>query len=468
MGGHRILLLLALIVPSFALAQTWSIQAVDVSNARAGSTSLALDVSGGQSYPLIAYFGAPRNLKAGLFNQNTKIWGLASIDAGGEFSSADLDALGVLHVAYLDGGTGDLKYWRLSGGGGSIQIVDTNAGSVNSIRATATGTPRVSYWRANTGIISTPDRLKLADYNGSGWSPSFADPTPPRGRYNSLTLDGAGNPLVAYYDAGPLAPPDLYSRRLRFAFRNSGNWTYDIIDSVGDPGRFNSLQLFGSPAALPRVSYIAGSSTLRFAQQTIGGVWQLQDVASVGVGISSMTSLAIDQAGNPHIAYFDATKDSAMYASRTGVSTWTVVGVDAVGAGGGYCSLRLDTQFSPNRPIISYYDATSQSVKVAYGGYADIDADGIPDQYDPHPSDPDFNNNGIPDGKEGGVALGASGPGTARLGDEPIFGCGTLAALYAGRPPRNGPPPAADLLVLLGPAAYVLYRRARTRSSARA
>src|SRR6185436_12220412 len=168
MGGRPILLLLALLVPSLALAQTWSIQAVDVANAKAGSTSLALDVSGGQSYPLVAYFGAPRNLKAGLFNQNTKTWGLATIDAGGEFSSADLDALGVLHVAYLDGGTGDLKYWRLSGGS-SIQLVDTNAGSVNSIRATAAGTPRVSYWRANTGSISTPDRLKLADYNGSGW-----------------------------------------------------------------------------------------------------------------------------------------------------------------------------------------------------------------------------------------------------------------------------------------------------------
>jgi hypothetical protein len=373
-------------------------------------------------------------------------------------------------VAYLDGGTGDLKYWRLSGGAGSIQLVDTEAGSVNSIRATATGTPRISYWRANTGSISTPDRLKLADFNGSGWSPSFADPTPPRGRYNSLVLDGAGNPLVAYYDAGPLAPPDLYSRRLRFAFRASGNWSYDIIDSVGDPGRFNSLQLFGSPGAFPRVSYIASSSAmLRFAQQNVGGLWTLQDVAGVGaVGNSSVTSLAMDQTGNPHIAYFDAATDSVKYASRTGASTWTVVGVDAVGAGGGYCSLRLDTQFSPNRPIITYYDATSQSVKVAYGGYADIDADGIPDQYDPHSSDPDFNNNGILDGKEGGVPLGGAGPGTARLEDEPIFGCGSLAALYAGRPPRNGPPPAADLIVLLGPAAYLLYRRARSRSIARA
>src|SRR5258705_10396205 len=136
MGGHRILLLLALIAPSFASAQTWSIQAVDVSNARAGSTSLALDVSGGQSYPLIAYFGAPRNLKPGLFNQNTKIWGLASIDAGGEIHSADLDALAVLHGAYLDGGTGDLKYWRLSGGGGPIPALETKDGSVNSLRGT--------------------------------------------------------------------------------------------------------------------------------------------------------------------------------------------------------------------------------------------------------------------------------------------------------------------------------------------
>src|SRR6185312_8875153 len=134
MGGRRTLvslisiaLLGALMLPRSARAQTWSIQAVDVGGARAGSTSLGLDVSSGQSYPVISYFGSPRNLKAGLFNQTTKVWGLARIDAGGEFNSIDVDVLGIVHVAYLDGGTGELKYWRLNGGVTSTQLIDTEA-----------------------------------------------------------------------------------------------------------------------------------------------------------------------------------------------------------------------------------------------------------------------------------------------------------------------------------------------------
>jgi hypothetical protein len=50
MGGRhivaRFLGLALLLAPPLARAQTWSIQAVDVGSARAGSTSLVLDVSG--------------------------------------------------------------------------------------------------------------------------------------------------------------------------------------------------------------------------------------------------------------------------------------------------------------------------------------------------------------------------------------------------------------------------------------
>jgi len=448
-------LALVLLFPFVVQAQTWSIQAVDVGGARAGSTSLALYLTGGQNYPIVSYFGAPRNLKVGVMNTLTKSWGLARVDAGGEFNSADVDAAGIVHVAYLDGGTGELKYWRLNGSVGSIQLIDTGVGSVNSLRvernlAPSNGTPHVSYWRANTTGISTPDRLKIGDFNGTSWTPSFADPLPPRGRYNSLALDAAGNAGIAYYDAGPASPPDpLYAHKLWLAIRVAGNWSYDIVDSVGDPGRFNSLQVNAS--GLPRISYIASSSaTLRFAQDTGGGTWGLQDVAGVGtVTNASATSLAIDASGNPHIAYYDAATGFVKYASRSGASTWTVVDVDSVG-GGGYCFLRLDTQFTPNRPIISYYDATTQSVRVAYGGYQDIDGDGIPDAYDAFPSDSDHNNNGILDGREGGVSLNSSG--LPRLEDEPIFGCGTMGA------PPSSPPP-ADLLILMSPALYLVWRR---------
>jgi hypothetical protein len=466
MGGRAsILLLLVLsllaIAPANAFAQ-WAIQYVDVGGGRGGPTSLGLDMTGAQAYPVLSYFGAPGHLKYAAMSQVSKIWGLTRVDAGGEFNSLDVDAAGVVHVAYLDSDTQELKYWRLNQGQSSIQLVDTEAGQFNSIRVGG-GSIHISYWRANGTGIATPDRLMIADYNGTAWSPSFADPTPPRGRYNSLVLDQLGNPGIAYYDADPT---DFLSRRLRIAVRLSDlTWQYQVVDSIGDPGRFNSIQI--NAGALPRISYLAGiTGGLRFASLGGGGGWTLQDVASVGtVENSSVTSLALDASGNPRIAYYDALSDSVKYASRSGASTWTIVGVDHVGSGGGYVSLRLDTA---NRPIISYYDATTQTVKIAYGaGFPDTDGDGIPDTYDAFPAVSDQNNNGILDGKEGGVLLG-SGTGTSRLEDEPIFGCGSLAALYGSRPRGGGsPPPPADLLILLTPAIYLLYRR-RFPSRARA
>jgi len=146
---------------------------------------------------------------------------------------------------------------------------------------------------------------------------------------------------------------------------------------------------------------------------------------------------------------------------RLAPNNWTIETVDSVpGANvGSYCSLKLDPL---GRPIISYYDATNQMLKIAYGNYPDADSDGIPDAFDAHPLDPDYNHNGIVDGKEGGVPVGGSG--IPRLPDEPIFGCGSLAALYVVRPPGGGPP-SADLLFLLGPAVYPwLRRRSRRRA----
>jgi len=453
MGGRAWILfglaVALLLAPAVASAQSWAIQTVDLGSARAGPTSLGLDPTGSQDYPVISYLGAPRNLKYAALDRLTKVWGLTRVDAGGEFSSLDVDAAGIVHVAYLDGNTQELKYWRQNQGQSSIQLVDTDAAQFNSIRVDGGGTPHISFWRANSAGVSTPDRLRVADYNGTAWVPTFADPTPPRGRYNSLVLDNAGNLGIAYYDADASGP---YSKKLRVALRIAGIWSYDVADSAGDPGRFNSVQI--GAGALLRISYIASTTaTLRFASDN-GALWTLQDVASVGaVAGSSVTSLALESGGNPLIAFYNATTNRLMYASRTGASAWSAVIVDSVGNGGGYCSLRLDRA---GRPIITYYDPSTQSVRIAYGNYPDGDGDGIPDAFDAYPTDPDHNQNGILDGKEGGGVQGASG--TTRLKDEPIFGCGSLAALY-GAGPRGGGPPPADLLILLGPVAFLLLRR---------
>ena len=435
-------------------AKTWAIQNVDAGSSSAAPTSVGLV----QGYPVISYFGSPHNLRYAALNPQTKVWNLLRVDAGGEFTSLAVDPAGVVHVAYLDAVTLQLNYWRNNLGQGSIQLIDSETGQggmgfYNSIRADDQGTPHVSYYYSRSPDGSTTaDRLKYAELNGSTWQTVFADPTPGRGRYNSLAIDAAtNNPQIAYYDRT--------AKVLRLAKRIANLWTTQGVDSAGDPGRFNSIALNAS--GLPRISYIAATPLqLRYASFN-GALWTFEDVGGVGlVGDRSVTSLKLDSSGNPHISYYDAAAGALKYASRSAGGVWTIQTVDDVGDVGWYSSLVLDSQ---NRPIISYLDGTSQALKIAYGDYPDQDNDGIPDAFDPCPTNPDCNSNGVVDGKEGGVQ---STDGAFRLKDEPIFGCGSLAALSGFRPPGGGPPPPFDLLALLAPGVYLLLRRFCNRRAA--
>jgi hypothetical protein len=427
-----------------ACAETWSIQVVDGGSAGPGSTSLAFL----QGLPVVAYFAAPRNLGFA-----TNRWILRHVDQGGEFSSIAVDSSGIVHVGYIDAASLQLRYWRFNAGQGSIQEIDSESGLggmtfFTSIQVDPQGAPRISYfhWRASNGAID--DRLKYAERNGSSWSREFADGNQGRGMYQSLAIDGLGLPEIAYYDS---------TKALRLTRKLvSSTWVSQGIDSAGDPGRFNSLAF--DRAGRPHLSYVAATPPeLRYATPSPAGAWRLEDVAGVGSVVNlSVTSLALDSNGTPHIASYDAAAGARRYASRT-TGIWAVQTVDDGGDVGGFCSLRLDSQ---NRPIISYYDASTHSLKIAYGDYPDGDHDGIPDAFDPCPANPDCNANATVDGREGAGAPGGPGGGQ-RLKDAPIFGCGTIALLYAAGPPGGGPPP-ADMLFLLGPALYLALRRGRS------
>ncbi len=454
MKGRRIALsllplALACLGPPPACSETWTKQFVDVGTSSGPSTSLGLI----QGYPVISYFGASRKLKYAYLNPENKTWYLQTVDAGGEFTSLATDSLGIVHVGYINAVTMHLNYWRNNQGRVEIQLIDSESGQggmgfYNSIQVDAQGRPRISYFRARSPDGSLSSDLKYAEVNGSTWTTEFVDTTGERGKYNSLALDGSGNPQIAYFDnAGTL----------RLAKRVGSTWTKSVVDSNDDSGRFNSIRL--DALGDPRISYTAGLvRKLRYAFLD-GVIWNREDVDDIGALLTfSVTSLALDRQGNPHISYYDATTRTLKYASRTG-GTWTIQTVDSDGDVGAYSSLQLDAQ---DRPIISYFDATSVALKIAYGDYPDQDGDGIPDVFDFCPANPDCNSNGTVDGREGGIVAQAPGPPVGVSGNESIFGCGSLAAM--GGPSSPGGAPPADLLFLLTPAAYLIARR-RTRPS---
>jgi hypothetical protein len=74
------------------------------------------------------------------------------------------------------------------------------------------------------------------------------------------------------------------------------------------------------------------------------------------------SSIALDDSGNPHIAYLKEDTGVLKYVAWNG-SSWDIQTVDWDGDVGEFTSLALD---SSGNPHISYYDNTNRDLKYAW------------------------------------------------------------------------------------------------------
>ncbi len=120
--------------------------------------------------------------------------------------------------------TGDPMGWR-----NGVSTAGDDVGRFNSVALNAAGQPRVAYWD------TTHDRLKFAAYDGTAWTRHDVDTNGANGRYASLTLLADGTPLIAYR-AVSIAANGAVSAVVRIARGNSpsparaADWT--IADAV--------------------------------------------------------------------------------------------------------------------------------------------------------------------------------------------------------------------------------------------
>jgi hypothetical protein len=128
------------------------------------------------------------------------------------------------------------------------------------------------------------------------------------------------------------------------------------IQGIGD---YTSVALDQTGRA--HVAYFDRSrGALVYAFQTMAG-WRTEIVDADGVA-GWYASLALDSQGNACIAYYDVEQGALKYASRAG-GAWTTSVVDASSERvGHYCSLALDAQ---DVPSISYYDAQNLDLRFA-------------------------------------------------------------------------------------------------------
>jgi len=237
---------------------------------------------------------------------------------------------------------------------------------------------------------STNKSLRMARYVGSGgncgpnnsWFCQTVDSGADFGKYSSIAIkpvSGGGIYYpeigIAYYDAtngklkyasGKLCPTCFWYKYtidtpIAFPTDNKGQYTSLKYNSNGKPYIAYYFENTGGVDALMVASYVGSGGNCG------AGKWQC-DTIQTGDRVGQYASLALDGAGNRHIAYYDGGNGDLWIASdRIGTNcgpgnTWICYPVDAANDVGQYASLYVDNS---NDFHIAYYDATTDKLKYA-------------------------------------------------------------------------------------------------------
>ena len=287
----------------------------------------------------------------------------------GRYSSIAIGVDGVPVISYEDSGASDLRFARcvdVACSSATRSVVDSTgfAGRFTSIAIAADGAPIISYY----DLVNKD--LKVAHCEGPltcvAATITTIDSAGEVDQYSSIAIRDSGIPSVSYYDATNLA--------LKWALcADTGCTVLDKIRTVaaaGTPGRWSSLT-YTRGGIGPYIVFKDGN----FLKLVTCGV-----DCGAGAGASARldfslgdeycASIALDAGGFPIMSYYHSGSDDLRvvrcltFTCLSGSETiFTVSIVDRAGDVGKYSSIAIG---SDGLPVIAYYDATNQDLKVAH------------------------------------------------------------------------------------------------------
>jgi hypothetical protein len=346
-----------------AVAQANHTWQIDVINSGSGDdvggyAALVIDSAGNQH---AAYYNfTHRSLLYSFRGKNDAKWATTQVDGhgAGTYVSLAVDSSAQPHLAYNSLYEDGLHYATWDGHRWKRQIIDAeHVNYYTSIQLDAQGHPRISYYLYHAPDKSYLLHLKFASFNGRDWTIETVDKRTETGKFNSVAIDASGNPHIAY---SHVSLGDLL-----YASWDGSEWNYGDVDSRRTHNDYvgigNSIAL--DHAGNPHIAYFDSTkNTVKYAWME-DGHWKNEVVAGlVGRGEVDHVSLQLDRHDRPHLAYYDGGSQSLKYGFRDDKG-WHVEVVDNDGNVGKYPSLCLDAN---DQPFIAYYALDDGALRMAH------------------------------------------------------------------------------------------------------
>ncbi|MBV9576497.1 MAG: hypothetical protein JO149_07725, partial [Gammaproteobacteria bacterium] len=181
------------------------------------------------------------------------------------------------------------------------------------------------------------------------------------GQYTSLALDAQGDPVISYYDTAKTKLKVMHCFEKNCALFNS----IVLPDAANLAGQYTSLVL--NKSGNPVVSYYDQANSalkvLRCGNLSCISGNNITTPDAVGT-VGQYTAIALDNKEWPVITYYDATKGK-LKVLHCGNATCTagnsIATPDLLSSNGVQSSVKLN---AANNPVIAYFDFTNSSLKI--------------------------------------------------------------------------------------------------------
>ena len=370
--------------PQRARAAAWQIETIDQSGP-GKYTSMKIDKYGNAHVAYVVDDGAKYPLRYAFWDHTTKLWFGMTIATGASFSSLTLDSEQRPHISYADFGTmsgAKLHYAHWDGASWKSEAIPLNSEIVayyTSIALDSNDHPSISFYEyrgpRGSGISI---RLRIVKWNGQIWSVQTIDQQEGSGKFNCIANDAAGRLHIAY------ANVSAETASMRYSLWDGQSMSSELVEGFEEAKGYvgYSACMALDQSGNPHIAYTdTTKSRLKYATRK-DGKWQKQVVDNLsGFGYPDRNSIALDSQGQPYIGYFDSGR-GVLKVAHLEKDRWMLEIVD-----GGSTGFTSSMQIDGGVVWITYADEGQGSLKVARRELSVSEAaDSSPAITDPEPA----------------------------------------------------------------------------------